>query len=168
MSTPLPPPYIPGQVVGAGNAVPFDVAGATAALDRAAASLKPGEHGALTVQLTQSTGLGAGLVLRGPWNTEALGTLTRSMAGQWGWSVGGRVSFAAALAIGSPEIVALRLLPPPSDRQVLGLLEHAPPAHLAPTWWQWFELFRGQDNGAFSAAAKALQALSGQEVRIRG
>lgn len=82
----------------------FDVRSISDSINRAAESLSDKERGALTVQLNEK-GAGAGLVVRiGP--GKILGTITKPVAGKFGWSLSGRVSF---LAGGPPESV--RLLP---------------------------------------------------------
>jgi hypothetical protein len=154
MTTPVYAPASP---------LPFDVAAASAAIDRAAASLHADEHAALTVQLDERTGFGAGLVVRGPWRTEMLGTLTKPNAGAWGWSVGARVSF----LVDSTGFATLRLVPPPTARQALGMLEPDAPSYTAPTFLEWFELFRLQGGGAASSALRALRASQGQAVPVR-
>jgi hypothetical protein len=169
MSTPLPPPYYgPGATLSAGTVtVPFDVAGASAALDRATATLKPGQHGALTVQMTKSTGFGAGLVLRGPFNMEALGTLSRPPAGGWGWSVGGRISFLKSLPDDAVKPIVLEPPPPPLIRIWNAAMGAAVVQHAAPTWSELYGLFRKQGHGKVKAAIKASRLATGAEVTVK-
>lgn len=143
VSGPPPPIY-------RGTATPFDVAAVSGAIDRAANSLKPGERGALTVQATNETGFGAGLVIRGPWKSEVLGTLTKPRGGGWGWSVGARVAFLAGL----PDYVHALILEPPTS------------THAQPTWLDWYWLFRANGNGRAASAVKATAAVGGLEVRF--
>jgi len=145
MTTP-PPYYGPPSA-----ASPFDVAAATAALDRARAALRPDERAALTVQVTKTSGVGAGLVARGPFRSELLATLTRPVGGQWGWTMGGRIAFIAALPAGAVFPI---------------VLEAPNRVHAAPSVGEIYALFRAAGNGRLRAAVKAARAARGLEVRL--
>lgn len=141
MSTLGFPPH--NTTYSAGTISPFDVAGITAAIDRAASSLKPEERGALTVQLDPS-GFGAGLIVRAPLPLKPviLATVTKPMAGRWGWSLQGRVAFLASA--------------PPK------------PVRVAPVARGLYRLFRARGVSPIAAAAKALAVALGYEVRLDG
>jgi hypothetical protein len=104
----------------------------------------------MTVQLNRD-GFGSGIVARGPFKSELLATLTKPTGGAWGWSVGARVAFLAGLP---DEIHAI-------------VLEAHGRRHEAPTWNDWYWLFRAHGNGRLAAGAKAIQAARGFEVRLR-
>jgi hypothetical protein len=148
MSTPvLGFPEPSGSVAHFGPSSPFDVSGIAAAIDRAAASLKPEERAAVTVQLSKTEGFGAGLVVRvplGPLDAAALATVTRPLAGAWGWSLSGRVSFLAGV-------------PTPLK-----------PVRVAPELRGLYRLFRAAGNGKLRSAFKAAAAARGVQVTLRG
>lgn len=125
-----------------GSTSPFDIAGITAEIERAAASLKPDERGSLTVKLNRE-GFGGGLVVRGPFATSVLATVTKPMAGRWGWAVSGRVAF--LVGDGSEPPRPVRIAP-----EVRGL----------------YRVFRKLGHGPITAAVRAVRAAKGLEVRI--
>lgn len=133
-----------------GTANPFDIAGISADITRAASSLKPEEHGALMVKLDKTSGFGVGGVLRLslPGDPLFMATVTRPLAGDWGWSVSGRVSF----LIGSEGAA-------PQEQK---------PVRIAPRIRGLYRLFRSSGNGKLKAAVKAVQASSGVEVELHG
>lgn len=127
MSTYYPPA---GTVVYSGTS-PYDIAGITADINRAVASLKPEERGAVTVRVDQG-GAGGGLVLRGPSlgriTSAVLATVTKPVASRYGWSISGRVSF---LAGGQTPEAPARLLPKLRGAYaLLRALGHSVPAAL--------------------------------------
>lgn len=126
---------------------PFDIAGMSAVIDRAAASLSPAERAALTVQANDS-GIGAGVVVRLPLplKPRIVAELTKPKAGRFGWSVSGRVSF----LLGAPALRELRAV------------------RLAPEIRGFYRLFRLFGNGRVASAAKAVAAWFGTEVRLHG
>lgn len=77
----------------------FDLAGISRSIDSAVASLKPEEHGALTLQMTQA-GLNVGFVARGPQvgpvKSNVLLTVSKPTAGPLTWGASARVSFLVA------------------------------------------------------------------------
>lgn len=138
-------------------ASPFDIAGISAEIDRAAASLAPTDLGSLTVKLDRESGLGAGLVLRvpkiGQFDPRVLATITRPVAGRWGWSVAGRVAFLAALEPGSEDVV-----PKLKAQQRVRIAAEVRGMYRLLRRW----------NGPIAAAVKAIAVHNGAEVRLVG
>jgi len=135
------PPTWGGTSASAGYGLSgFDIAGITAAIDRAASSLKPDERGSVTVQVDKDSA-GAGLVVRGPLGSQVLARVVKPYASRFEWSLSARVSF-----IRAPEPLPVRWL-----ADVRGL----------------YRVLR-QWNGRLEAAVKAVAVRTGREVRLVG
>jgi len=143
---PGPPSGGGGTVYNLGSS-PFDIKAVSDSIDRAASSLKPEERLAITLQLQKNTGFGAGLIVRGPslgrLKSEGLATVTKPVAGRWGWSLSGRVAF-------------LKAQPAPE------------PVRIAPDLRGAYQLFRHRGSNPLAAAMKALALVRGDEVRLDG
>jgi hypothetical protein len=130
-----PPVYTAGS-----PASPFDIVGITQAIERAASSIPADKHGNIALRIDQD-GAGLGIVVKGPFSTEFLGTVTKPRAGSLGWSVSGRVNFAVS---------------PPKDVLWFSSLRGS------------YRMFRLLGSGRFEALVKALSLEGGEEVWIVG
>lgn len=135
--TPSPPTYT------AGSPGAFDIAGISAAIDRAASSLQPDERGSLTIQL-DDRGVGAGLIVRGPIvgpvKTRMLATVTKPRASRVAWGVAVQASFLYA--------------------------EEPKPVRVAPELRGLYRLFRQRGHGVITSAVRAIRVNRGFEVRL--
>ena len=143
MSTSYPSPLgfpAPPTVTAGYGLSSFDIAGITAAIDRAASTLKGDERGAVSISLDRESA-GAGLILRGPFGTQVLARVVKPRASRHEWSLSARVAF-----IRSPEPRPVRWL-----ADVRGLYR------VLRKW-----------NGRISASVKAVGIRAGLEVRLGG
>lgn len=141
MSSSYPNPYgfpAPTTVSAGYGLSRFDIPGITAAIEQAAATLKPEDRGAVTVSLDRESA-GAGLILRAPFGTQILARIVKPAASRFEWGLSARVAW-----VKSPDPKPVRWL-----ADVRGLYR------VLRNW-----------NGRISASAKAVGIRAGLEVKL--